>query len=1049
MMRQIFGTFSLVLFLVAGLFFKTSAQVFKFRQYGIEDGICHPFVYSVNQDKNGYLWLCTGEGLCRFDGENFTGDFTTDSLPDAFVKSTFRDPAGNLWFGHNDGNMTCYDGRKFTIIHSDEKITSTINDIVEDPAGNILFVTQNQGIIKVTPGIESTIIRKSFSGKLLSAVCFTDQDKMLVGAYDGLHLYEYDAEQDTAFPISKITGIPYTIVSSIIHDEARNIYWIGTQDEGLYSLELNGSNVPTVTKIETESVLKNTTVLHIFLDTQQNLWLSTQGEGVYKLTIAGDNEIAGLVNYNEENGLGALFIREVFEDIEGNIWIGTYGNGLAALFDEAFVFYRYEEVLGSNIFSVTTNEEGFWMGGIGQIMKVDMNTRNSNEIYGRANGIPADRITTMYHADKNTLWFGTDENGLYKMDLNSKRASKYYTSENSLENNINAITGDNGMLWIATNNGVISIDVVTGSIVRYSTDDGLAHNKINDIFTDSESNVWIATRSNGLHSVNTNIDFTISGNAVLEFVSVTEDNEGNLWAATDNNGVFKFSDTLSYYSMNDGLKSNACYSIVNDGKGNIWVGHRLGLSKINVAENWIATYGPESGINGDCHPNAVNVTRDGEVLFGTSDGLVTFDTGKERNNVTAPFVNITSVRIADREYDISEPIVLPYGIYKMRIDFIGLNFMAPERVTYQYRLDGYDDWSEPTTLPYIQYGRVEDGEYTFQLIACNSEGVCNEVPVGFSLRIKLPIWKTWWFITIVVFVLIFTVFLIIKFRERKAKLFQEMLQKKLDERTREVVMQKEEIEVKNKDITDSINYAQRIQASILPPISKLHDTFAGSFVFYQPRDIVSGDFYWYDRFDDKFIIVCADSTGHGVPGAFMSMIGTTLIKDICGRAIVETPDILLYTLDKEIMAALNQNIEAERSNDGMDIIVAEVDLKTNKLNIASAMRPVIIYQGGEQIYVRGSRSSVGGQYEVDDKMFEPQEFQLQPGDKFYMFSDGYPDQFGGPLGKKFKMVRLKNMLRDLHEKTMDEQYNYIKNNFELWRADLEQIDDVLFMGIEL
>ncbi|MBL7113850.1 MAG: SpoIIE family protein phosphatase, partial [Bacteroidales bacterium] len=689
------------------------------------------------------------------------------------------------------------------------------------------------------------------------------------------------------------------------------------------------------------------------------------------------------------------------------------------------------------------------MGGIGQIMKVDMNTRNSNEIYGRANGIPADRITTMYHADKNTLWFGTDENGLYKMDLNSKRASKYYTSENSLENNINAITGDNGMLWIATNNGVISIDVVTGSIVRYSTDDGLAHNKINDIFTDSESNVWIATRSNGLHSVNTNIDFTISGNAVLEFVSVTEDNEGNLWAATDNNGVFKFSDTLSYYSMNDGLKSNACYSIVNDGKGNIWVGHRLGLSKINVAENWIATYGPESGINGDCHPNAVNVTRDGEVLFGTSDGLVTFDTGKERNNVTAPFVNITSVRIADREYDISEPIVLPYGIYKMRIDFIGLNFMAPERVTYQYRLDGYDDWSEPTTLPYIQYGRVEDGEYTFQLIACNSEGVCNEVPVGFSLRIKLPIWKTWWFITIVVFVLIFTVFLIIKFRERKAKLFQEMLQKKLDERTREVVMQKEEIEVKNKDITDSINYAQRIQASILPPISKLHDTFAGSFVFYQPRDIVSGDFYWYDRFDDKFIIVCADSTGHGVPGAFMSMIGTTLIKDICGRAIVETPDILLYTLDKEIMAALNQNIEAERSNDGMDIIVAEVDLKTNKLNIASAMRPVIIYQGGEQIYVRGSRSSVGGQYEVDDKMFEPQEFQLQPGDKFYMFSDGYPDQFGGPLGKKFKMVRLKNMLRDLHEKTMDEQYNYIKNNFELWRADLEQIDDVLFMGIEL
>jgi len=1048
-MRQIIGTFSLVLFLAAGLFSQTSAQVFKFRQYGIEDGICHPFVYSINQDKNGYLWLCTGEGLCRFDGEGFTGDFTSDSLPDAFVKSTYRDKAGNLWFGHNDGNMTYYDGRKFTIIIPDEKITSTINDIVEDPAGNILFVTQNQGIIKVTPELESTIIQKSFNRKLLSAVCFTDQNKMLLGAYDGLHLYEYDSEQDTAFPITKINEIPYTIVSSIMYDEERNTYWIGTQDEGLYSLKLDESNAPTVTKILTESALKRTTVLHIFQDAQQHLWLSTQGEGVYKLTITGENEVAELINYNEENGLGALFVREVFEDIEGNIWIGTYGNGLAALFDEAFVFYRYEEVLGSNIYSVTTYEEGFWMGGNGQIMKIALNSLDGNETYGHSNGIPDDRISTMYYDEQNTLWFGTAENGLYKMDLNSKMATKYHTSENSLENNVNAITSDEDMLWVATNNGVISIDVATGNRVTYNTNDGLPHNKINDIFSDSKGNIWIATRSNGLHSVNTDSVIKIEGNVVLEFVSVTEDDYGNLWAATDNQGVFKFSDTLSYYSMDHGLKSNACYSIVNDGKGNIWVCHRLGLSKINVAENWIATYGPESGINGDCHFNAVNVTSDGEVLFGTSDGLVTFDTDKERTNVTAPFVNITSVRIGEREYDISEPIVLPYGIYKMRIEFVGLNFMAPERVTYQYRLEGYDDWSDPTTLPYIQYSRVEDGEYTFQLIACNSEGVCSEVPVEFSLRVKLPIWKTWWFITILVFVLIFSVYLIIKFRERKAKQFQEMLQKRLDERTREVVMQKEEIEVKNKDITDSINYAQRIQASILPPISKLVDTFAGSFVFYQPRDIVSGDFYWYDRFEDRFIIVCADSTGHGVPGAFMSMIGTTLLKDICRRSQINSPAKLLNTLDKEIMSALNQNIEAERSNDGMDIIVAEVNLKSNVLNIASAMRPMIIYHKGEQVYVRGSRSSVGGQYESTEKMFEPQEFQLDPGDRFYMFSDGYPDQFGGPLGKKFKMVRMKNMLRDIHDKPMDEQYAYIKNNFELWKEDLEQVDDVLCMGIEV
>jgi serine phosphatase RsbU (regulator of sigma subunit) len=152
-----------------------------------------------------------------------------------------------------------------------------------------------------------------------------------------------------------------------------------------------------------------------------------------------------------------------------------------------------------------------------------------------------------------------------------------------------------------------------------------------------------------------------------------------------------------------------------------------------------------------------------------------------------------------------------------------------------------------------------------------------------------------------------------------------------------------------------------------------------------------------------------------------------------------------------VREALNQNLETSGSNDGMDIIVAEVDMRTLKFTVSSAMRPVIIYSGDEQIYVKGSRSSIGGQLDEDrvEKDFIDQEFQLKRGDIVYMFSDGYPDQFGGPLGRKFKMVRLKNLLRDIHDKPMDEQYNYIKSNFFLWKEDLEQVDDVLFMGIRI
>ena len=1046
-----------LIFFIASLFSFTSrsdAQAYKFRQYGIEEGICHPVVYTVNQDQNGYIWLGTGEGLCRFDGFSFTGDFTTDSLPAAFVKKIFKDSNGNLWFGHDDGSITCYDGRSFRIIAVEPGISSTINDVIQDNQGNILFLTQNKGIVVVSKDMTARVIESPFRGMLLSSFTCVNQDLMLIGGYDGLHLYDYDIQNDTVVPRLKLEEIPYCRVTAISKSARESTFWVGTEDEGLYRLTFTdpARGLYEIKKIQAGKTLEYTTVLGIYEDEEGILWISTQKEGVYKLTPDKNGTgIASLLNFNESNGLGSKYVKEVFEDLEGNMWISTYGNGLVALFNEAFTFYHYEDVLGPNIYSVMSSSGDYWLGATGKLMRISGAINGGTQLFTTRNGLPDDRITALFADSKGIVWIGFETSGLYRMNPGTGNISRYHFSQNSLENTVNKIVELNEVLWVATQNGVLSIDLNTGAVNQLTTTDGLPHNSISDLFVDSHDNIWIATRSNGLQSINSNLEYSISGSFILEFVSITEDDNGNLWAATQNDGVFKFlTDTLEHYSTYNGLKSGSCYSILNDRNGNILVGHRMGLSKIETGKNVVVTYGPDQGLSGDCNPNAMVMTDDGKVLIGTSDGLVNFDTRREEKNTTAPIMSITSVRISDVEYDISKPVVLPYGMYKLRIDYIGINHRAPDLVSYRFKLDGYDDWSDPTKSQFVQYGRIEDGNYTFMITACNSEDICNDQPVTFELKIKIPLWKTWWFISLSVITVFLTVVFIIKFRERKQIQFQEMLQTKLDERTREVVMQKEQIEIKNKDITDSINYAQRIQASILPPISKLHDTFFGSFVFYQPRDIVSGDFYWYDTFKDgKFMIVCADSTGHGVPGAFMSMIGTTLIKDIISRQTVDSPAQLLHTLDHEIMAALNQNIEAERSNDGMDIIVTEIDLESLAVKISSAMRPMIVYQNGEQIYVRGSRSSVGGQYEKEEKEFETNEYQLSRGDQLYMFSDGYPDQFGGPLGKKFKMVRLKNMLRDIHEKPMEEQYNYIKNNFELWKEEHPQVDDVLFMGIEL
>jgi serine phosphatase RsbU (regulator of sigma subunit) len=483
----------------------------------------------------------------------------------------------------------------------------------------------------------------------------------------------------------------------------------------------------------------------------------------------------------------------------------------------------------------------------------------------------------------------------------------------------------------------------------------------------------------------------------------------------------------------------------------VWIGQRLAISRYNIKNSSIYNYDSDKGITGNCNINATFRDESGVLYFGTTQGLVKYNRAKDKRMTVPPKTNITKVIISDKEYDFSKDIVLPYSVYKIRIEFTGLNYRDPEEVKFQYILEGYDlEWSDITDSRYVIYPRVEDGEYKFLLRSFNIDGFSEEQAASFNLKIELPVWKKWWFISLVIVILILTIFLIIKIRERKQKQLQEYLEKSLEERTKEVVEQKEEIEIKNRDITDSINYAQRIQESILPPITRLQENFSGSFVYYQPRDIVSGDFYWFDKISErKFVIVCADSTGHGVPGAFMSMIGTTLIKDICLREGDKPPSSILRSLDIELRNTLNQNIEVGKPNDGMDIVVCEIDLKTNYLRYASAMRPMIVFKDAEQIYIKGSRSSVGGHYDKADKVFEDQGLQLSKGDLIYMFSDGYPDQFGGSVGKKFKMVRLKNLLNDIYQKTMEEQYNYIKSTFSLWKENYPQVDDVLFMGIRL
>ena len=1030
-------------------------QNYKFRKYGIQEGICHPFVYTINQDKNGYIWLGTGEGLCNFDGYNFTALPTADSVADDVVLVSFKDSLGNLWFGHNNGSISLYDGISFKTVSVKEKVNSTITSIIQIGDGLILAATQNDGILLLENAKEIARYKETFASKFITCVHAVNSD-LLVGFQEGLYIYSMPSKKEQPKLISEVKELEYVKIQDIKKSNHKNSFWVATEDEGLYYITLKNKSY-TLKKVGEKFNLAEENIQNVLEDRESNLWLSTLRSGVFKLS--GQSSEGGdfkkIVNYNKNNGLGINFIKQVFEDREGNMWVATYGNGLAFLIDEAFTFYTFSGTpFGNNVLSVTGNDSIIWVGSENGLLRLSTFS-NKKKFFGKNSGLPNDNISALFLDKNNTLWIGTDEHGLRYMNTSTGSISQLDYASNSLGNSVNSITGNGENIYIATKDGIYIYNTLTHSKIHYTTVDRLPHNDIDELYLDSDKRLLIATQANGIYQLDKKgviNEYLSTGNVELEINSLIRDQKGSVWATTYGNGVFVFKkDTIINITAKLGLKSNYCYSIMSVDSNYVWIGHRLGISRVNITDFSVKVYDTDYGITGDCNFNATFKDSKGIVYFGTTDGLIHYDYNKDQPNKVPPETNIERVIISDKAYDFNKKIELPYSAYKLRIEFIGLDYKNPTAVKYQYKLEGYDlDWSDITSLGYAIYPRVEDGHYIFKVRSFNEAGKSEEFPAEFQLDVKLPVWKTWWFISLTFVFVVLAVFIIIKIRERKQKQLQEYLERKLDERTREVVEQKEEIEIKNRDITDSINYAQRIQASILPPIKKLQQNFSGSFVYYQPRDIVSGDFYWFDKIsENKFVIVCADSTGHGVPGAFMSMIGTTLIKDICMRDEAKTPSEILKRLDYELRNTLNQNLEAEKSNDGMDIIVCEIDTRTSYLRYASAMRPMIIYRNGEQIYVKGSRSSVGGHYDKEDKEFLDEGIQLSKGDIIYMFSDGYPDQFGGPMGKKFKMVRLKNLLKDIYQKPMEEQYNYVKSTFNLWKEELEQVDDVLFMGIKL
>ena len=1043
---------------ILGCFFLFSTllegQTYNFRNYGGESNIPNIFIYTINQSNDGYLWIGMGNGIARFDGFEFYKVAYPDSLSGRYPITNLKDKSGKLWFGCSDGSVFFLSDRKLVKVPLSN--TKSISDIIEGPGGMIYVIPQGKSIFAINSSDPGKTFQYSLSvDPVMFSGCFNRSGDLLIGTQENLLICRI--AKDSVKIITIVEGFDYSNVTAIHPTDDPSKFLIGTEGNGLFRLSFTaGGN--SLERFADHPDWESLSIQSIMTDREENFWISTFGSGVIQFRLSPDNgSVKDVKRYDILSGLVSNDVKTLFQDIEGNYWFGTYGDGVSMLTSYAFGYYRPgRNAAENNILYVNMLNEKYILGTPSGFHLFDPVKGISESFTDLLRGIGRTEITSYYIDDEENLWIGTAGKGLFIRNR-SGQVRLFYSSGDSGADNIRDIKVDDRNIWLATINGVIVLNRENGKFLKkFDINNGLPHSSINTILLDSEGRAVVGNNEGDrLFIIDRNFEIHIAegsmtGNTVNRIQSFSQGRDGTVWISTRGNRAFRFqNDTVTAIQRSYDLLSNYCYSILADSENNIWIGHEKGFSRYNALTGSVRTFGSDFAKSGVCNPGGMFESPDRKIFIGTTDGLIIYDRAKDNKSSIPPFTNLNYITINDIVYDYQPEYTLPYKKYIIRLNFTGISFRDPAKVYYSTFVENFDKtWSKLRSIREIPYS-LGDGKYRFNIISVNEDGISQKEPLSFILQIKKPWWRTWGAIIAWIAILTGVVVVIIKVREKGQKKLQEYLETELESRTSVVIKQKGEIELQNLEITDSINYAKRIQASILPDFGKLKEAFRDAFVLFHPRDIVSGDFYWFDRLDDdKFILVCADSTGHGVPGAFMSMIGSTLLQDIVSRQRISKPSEVLTLLDRHIFSTLNQNVELGVSNDGMDMVVCEFSLKKRHVRFASAMRPVIIVIGGESFYIKGNRSSVGGE-SVMEKYFDDQEYYLNKGDTIYLFSDGLPDQFGGNDGKKLKIARLKRLIEQVSHLPMSEQEVVISDFYKEWKGSYEQVDDILLIGVKL
>ncbi len=1093
----------------------------------------------ICEDNQKRLWIGVSRNVCiyNWDKDNFE---KVTTFGNSYIVKVKKDSKQNLWaLGMNkialqkaNSNTWQFFEKDFPEIFKDT--SNIINNIVEGSQADEYWLTsRSNGIYKINLKTKQIKIflndpqnPNSLPSNITTGILKDQEGTLWVATrYGGVARLSLENEQFTNFNIESKEGSK-TLVNAVIHIiEIGDYIFASTEYGGIAQIHKKTGQVTNIIINPDEPKgLTDNSIKQVYQDRQGRIWIGTATRG------------ALVWDRFKEKFASASFpllnqtVNSIWKDKKGRFWVGTEGG--IAVKENGKMRYMVNEPQTPNslrvnaVLSVYEDTKGqmwfgTWAGGISRYdekankfityLHKDINLKENSSL----NNVPSIRE----YSATNELLIGSS-GGVIAVDTKQspsfsqkdlEPARRLFEQSGEKTKFAKVLHEDKQQnLWIGSWRRLAKWNPKTQQITFYEENpkdaNAISNINIHTIFEDSKNRIWVGT-TNGL----------------------------NLWKGE---GQFK------KYFVKNGLSDNYIYSITEDNGGNLWIGTGKGLTKFNPDKNTFKHYDNTDGLNNiQFRYNAVyKDPQNGQLFFGGVKGLDSFFPDSVKDNPHAPLIYLTDFKLFNKSVKVGDfdslltktvtetsSITLTHTQSIFTIDYVALNLTQSHKNQYAYRLDGLEsEWNYVGNQRSATYTNLDAGTYTFRVKASNNDGVWNEEGISLIINILPPWWETWWFRVLLVSLLGFSGYTFYQTRTRFLKKQNLKLEQQVLDRTKDLRLASEQIKTKNEElqaseeelrqnmeeleanqeelraqkeqlevtfqelskqntkVNDSIRYAQRIQQAILPHEEILKLAFSDHFVIYKPKDVVSGDFYWYfetntesgirnlesekqnkEPFNNltiqqsnhstiqqpnystiqskkKFLAV-VDCTGHGVPGAFMSMIGNTLLREIVESKGIQQPANILTELNKSIISALNRRDKSFQ--DGMDIVLCcfeNISESQTKLTYAGAKRP-LYYFDNELHELKYNHTSIGHKA---DTQYHQEEVLLQPNTTLFLTTDGWIDIINHERNR-FGSSRLKEMFKKAAFLRMDAQKEVFLKELEMYQQTSEQRDDILMVGVRV